>query len=322
MMKKLSLVLSMVATLLCSGLAQAAEKKEVVVGFANRTLNGAYFAALSEHVKQFGEAAGYKIILTDARADFTKQVADCEDMVAQGINYLLLNPQDPMAGIQIARNAAAKGIKVLTIDSDISLEAPVVTRILPDNAGNNLLIGEYAAKAAGKTPIKLSLISGNQGNLVGRARSTNFILGIIEGQLRDINRTEMVILTQVWGNWDQAGGLKAMEDVLVAQPETNTVYAENDDMALGAYRAVFAAGKQGKVNIYSYDGNKNAYKAIVDGQLMATGENNPEKMAKAAIEIISKLEAGETRFNDYTVMPTLMVNKDNAKKIYNPKSLF
>lgn len=319
-MKRFAVLCVMALMLVGASLAQAAEKPKV--GFSNRTLNGAYFAALSEHFKQFGEAAGYTVILTDARADFTKQIADCEDMLAQGIKYLVLNPQDPMAGIQIARNAAAKGIKVITIDSDISLDAPVITRILPDNAGNNLLIGEYAAKVAGKNPIKLALISGNQGNLVGRARSTNFILGIVEEQLRGMNRSNMQILTQVWGNWDQAGGLKAMEDVLVAQPETNTVYTENDDMALGAYRAVLAAGKQGNIHIYTYDGNKNAYKAIIDGHLMATGENNPKKMAQAAVDIINKMEAGETRFNDYTIMPTLMVNKENAEKVYDPKSLF
>ena len=299
---------------------------QVVVAFSNRTMNGAYFSALSEYMKKFGEEKGYKIINTDAQGDFPKQLSDCEDLLSSDIDYLILNPQDPVASLKIVARANQKNIPVITIDSDIGMEADVVTRILPDNVGNNLAIGEYAAEVAAKdnAPINLALISGNQGNLVGRARRTNFILGILEYQVRNSNESAMKIVTQVWGGWDQQGGLKAMEDILVAFPDVNTVYAENDDMALGAYRALKAAGKTNDVKIYSYDGNKIAYKAIADGKLMATGENSPNKMATAAIDIISQIQAGKDQktFPDYTVMPVLMVNKDNAEKVYDENSLF
>jgi ribose transport system substrate-binding protein len=93
-------------------------------------------------------------------------------------------------------------------------------------------------------------------------------------------------------------------------------------MALGAVHALRAAGKSDAVKIYSYDGNKNAYKAIIDGKMEATGENNPKLMAKMAIDIIKRIEAGETNFPDYSYTTPLMVNKDNAEKVYNPDSLF
>lgn len=300
---------------------QAADK--IKVGFSNRTLNGPFFQALTTHIEQQGEAAGFEIIATDGRADYTKQQSDCEDLLSQGIKYLILNPQDPDAGIRIARQADSQGVKVITIDSDISLDAPVVTRILPDNAGNNIAIGRYAAQALGDKPVKIALISGNQGNLVGQERSMNFFMGLTLGQIELRNSTNFQIVTQLWGAWDQQGGLKAMEDALSAHPDLNAAYTENDDMAFGAIRAMESAGKTIKdIQIYSYDGNKNAYKAIIDGKMMSTGENNPEKMAKAAIETIQKLEKGETRFTDRTLMPVLMVNPDNAKEVYNPDSLF
>ncbi len=318
MLKKL-IKTTLMATLAASGIAHA---ENIKVGFSNRTLNGPYFAALSTHIENKGKAEGWEVILTDARADFTKQLGDCEDLLSKNIDYLILNPQDPVASLRCVQNANNKNVPVLIIDSDIGLEANVVTRIAPDNVGNNLLIGQYAAQQAGKEPIKLALISGNQGNLVGKARRSNFILGIIDAQLRKNNATSLEILTQVWGGWDQQGGLKAMEDILVAQSDINAVYTENDDMALGAIRALAAANRK-DVKIYSYDGNKYAYDAIAKGMMEATGENNPEKMAQAAIDIIKQLEIdADTDYPDYTLMPTLMVNKKNAKDVYDKDSLF
>ncbi len=318
MLKKL-LLTTLIAIAFTSVSAYAEGLK---VGFSNRTLNGPYFSALSTHIENKGKAEAWEMILTDGRANFTKQLGDCEDLLSKNIDYLILNPQDPVASLRCVQHANDKKIPVIIIDSDIGLEANVVTRIAPDNVGNNLLIGEYAAEQAGKNPIKLAVISGNQGNLVGKARRSNFILGIIDAQLRNNNATNLAILTQVWGGWDQQGGLKAMEDILVAQPDINAVYTENDDMALGAIRALAAANRE-DVKIYSYDGNKYAYDAIAKGMMEATGENNPEKMAQVAIDIIKQLEVdGRTDYPDYTLMPTLMVNKKNAKDVYNKDSLF
>ncbi len=319
-MKKALFVIAM-AAVMALGAVQAGEK--IKVGFSNRTLNGPYFQSLTTHIEREGEKAGFEIIATDGRGDYTKQQSDCEDLISQGVKYLILNPQDPDAGIRIARQADSQGIKVITIDSDISLEAPVVTRVLPDNVGNNIAIGRYAAEVMGDAPVKIALISGNQGNLVGQTRSMNFFMGLTLGQLERRNGTNFQIITQLWGDWDQQGGLKAMEDALSAHPDMNAVYTENDDMAFGAMRAMAAVGKTIEdIRIFSYDGNKNAYKAIIDGQMMATGENNPLKMAKAAIETIQALEKGQTRFPDNTLMPVLMVNKNNAAEVYDPESLF
>ncbi|WP_051013970.1 substrate-binding domain-containing protein [Pararhodospirillum photometricum] len=301
---------------------QVANAQEFTVGFSNRTLNGPYFSALTEHVKTFAEAEGWKVISTDARADLNKQIADVEDMVARGINALILNPQDPAAGMRIVEQVRRKNIPVVIIDSDLAIGADVVTRVASDNAKTNQLIGEYAATQFADTPLKVALISGNQGNLVGHTRSSNFFLGIMDGQLRRSAKTNFQIVTQVWGGWDQQGGLKAMEDVLAAHPEINAVYTENDDMALGAVHALRAAGRLKDVRLYSYDGNKNAYKAIIDGQMQATGENNPKLMAQMAVNLLKEVKAGKTQFPDYSYTPPLMVNGDNAKTVYDEKSLF
>ncbi len=296
---------------------------KIKVGFANRTLNGAFFNGLTEYMKIHAKERGYDLITTDARGDLNKQISDVEDMISQGINYLVLNPQDPEAGMRITQIAKRANIPTVILDSDISLDAPVITRVQANNAKNNIAIGEYAVEQFGNKPMNCVLISGNQGNLVGEARRSNFIRGVMEAQLRKYNQTNLTIVSQGWGNWDQQGGLKAMEDIIVAQGnKINCVYSEMDDMALGAILSLKGANKLQDVKVYAHDGYKKGLEAVERGDLQATAANNPNTLTNTVLDIIAKYQAGNKDFPDYVYTPTVLITKDNVKQVYDPKSLF
>ncbi|WP_087490601.1 substrate-binding domain-containing protein [Tatumella citrea] len=295
----------------------------IKVGFANRTLNGAFFNGLTEYMKIHAKEHGYELITTDARGDLNKQISDVEDMLSQGINYLILNPQDPEAGLRITQMAKQKNVPVVVLDSDISLDAPVITRVQANNVKNNILIGEYAVDKFGDKPLNCVLISGNQGNLVGEARRDNFMRGVLEAQLRKYNHTQLTILSQGWGNWDQQGGLKAMEDMIVAQGDKiNCVYSEMDDMALGAILSLRAANKLQNVSVFSHDGYKKGLEAIKRGDLQATASNNPDLLTNTALDVIKKYQAGQKDFPDYVYIPSILITKDNVDKYYKKDSIF
>ncbi|KAA8995376.1 substrate-binding domain-containing protein [Affinibrenneria salicis] len=316
----------MLITLLLSCATVAAPlhaEDKIKVGFANRTLNGAFFNGLTEYMKIHAKERGYELITTDARGDLNKQISDVEDMLSQGINYLVLNPQDPEAGMRITQIAKRAGIPTVILDSDISLDAPVITRVQANNAKNNIAIGEYAVEQFGNNPMNCVIISGNQGNLVGEARRTNFIRGVMEAQLRKYNHSNLTIISQGWGNWDQQGGLKAMEDIIVAQGDkVNCVYSEMDDMALGAILSLKAANRLQNVKVFAHDGYKKGLESIERGELQATASNNPNTLTDTALRIISEYAAGQKDFPDYVYTPTILITKDNVKKIYDADSLF
>jgi ribose transport system substrate-binding protein len=306
-----------------SAVQAAPADKPLKIGFSNRTLNGAFFNGLTEYMKISAKAAGYDIITTDATGDMNKQISDVEDMLSQGIDILVLNPQDPAAGINIAKKAAAKGIPVIDLDSDISLDAPVITRVMANNPINNKLLGEYAVKLFGDQPINAVIISGNTGNLVGASRRDNFIASVMEEQMRLYGRTNFTILTQGWGNWDQQGALKAMEDALIAHGDKiNAVYAEMDDMALGAIRALKAAGKLKNVRVFAHDGYKKGLEAIRNGELQATASNNPKALSEKVVGIIKEFKAGKTRFSDYEYITPVLITKDTVDKYYDEDSIY
>ncbi|PJG85486.1 substrate-binding domain-containing protein [Conservatibacter flavescens] len=318
-MKKLLTALALSLSLV--GTAVADEK--VKIGFANRTLNGAFFNGLTEYMKIHAKEAGYDLITTDARGDMTKQIADVEDMISQGIDFLVLNPQDPVAGIKIAQSAAKANIPVIALDSDIALDAPVITRVMANNAANNRMIGELAVKQFGDKPINLVIISGSQGNLVGEDRRMNFLRGVLDSQIRQYNHSNINVLTQVWGNWDQQGGLKAMEDALVANGDKiNAVYSEMDDMALGAIHALKAAGQLDKVKVYAHDGYKFGLNAVKRGELQATASNNPNQLTKLTVDIITQYKDGKRDFPDYSYIKPLLIDKSNVDEVYDENSLY
>ena len=109
----------------CCGAAQAADCK---VGVAMYTLSAPYFAAQVAAAVHEAKQAGCEVSQSDGQNDMNKQISDVEDMVAKGVNLLILNPRDP-EGLVAAANAATKaGVKVVVMDSSINPKAHVITR--------------------------------------------------------------------------------------------------------------------------------------------------------------------------------------------------
>ncbi len=292
---------------------QAGEK---TIGFSNRTLNGSYFAQLSENIKKEGEKAGFKVINTDARGDFTKQIADVEDLLAQKIDYLVLNPQDPKAGLQIVKRANQAKVPVIIVDSGLGAAA-VLTRIASSNSEGNELIGNYAAELAGDKPVKLALVSFMAGNMACKERRVNFITGLFEKQLQDLGRANIDIVMQTWAQGTDEGGLKCMEDILTAHPEVTMVYTETSLHLKGMLNAIRAAKRDKDLLVFSFDGAKHEYDSIKKGQLNATAENSPRKIAELAIDVIKRYEGGERSFPDNMSPKAIMVNKSNVDAVYD-----
>ena len=147
------------------------------------TLSAPYFAAQVAAAVDQAKKAGCEVSQSDGQNDMGKQIADVEDMVAKGVNLLILNPRDP-EGLVAAADAATKaGVKVVVMDSSINPKAHVITQVRSSNDQNGYLVGQWLAKQMQGKPIKIILLSGSQGNEVGHDRRLGVFKGLIEGQL-------------------------------------------------------------------------------------------------------------------------------------------
>jgi ribose transport system substrate-binding protein len=296
---------------------------EYKIGVSMYTLGAPYFAAQLNAAKRKAESLGISVYSTNAQDDMLKQIADVEDLLARGIDLLILNPKDPKGLIPATKAASEAGIPVVIIDSSIDPAADFVTTIQSNNLRNGELIGEWLVKQMEGKPIKMALVSGTQGNPVGKERRQGVFRGIIEQQLRSTGISGFDIVAQGWGNWTHEGGLEAMEDIIVAHPEINVLLGENDSMTLGAMEAVKEAGRINDILILACaDGQKEALKLIQSGEYGATGSNNPVVIAETAIEIGLQALQGKTDFPQKTYTPPVCITKENVDKYYNPDSEF
>jgi ribose transport system substrate-binding protein len=294
------------------------------IGYCTPSLNAPYYQALFQSIKATTEKNGMIFLSADGQDDINKQVAAVEDLITKGVDALLLNPKDPDALVGVTKLAKAAGIPVFIIDSSISPTAEYVTTIQSNNLANGELAGEWLVQKMGKTKMNIALLSGNAGNPVGRTRKQGLLQGITEEQLRTQGKIDLNVKTQAYTDWTYAGGLKAMEDILVAHPDINVVITESDVCVLGAIKAIAQAGKTDDILIVAgADGQKEAIKYIMDTDFYGcTAMNSPVQIGKNAVKCAVQFMNGKKDFPKKSYTAPLLITKENAAKYYNPKALF
>ena len=119
---------------------------------------------------------------------------------------------------------------------------------------------------------KLAILLGASGVNVTDDRTAGFL-----DELKAKNATGINVIFKQTADFTREKGKSVTETLLRSHPDVNAIYAENDEMGLGALAALDDAGKSGidKVHIVSIDGTKGAVQAIVDGNFDAVIESNP-----------------------------------------------
>lgn len=293
----------------------------LTIGLSMQTLGGAYFATQESVFKEYCEEKGITCYTANADGDMSKQLADVEDLIARGCDFIVINPKDPQGAITATQSCAEAGIPVFIMDNSIDESATYVSMIQSDNYGLGTAVGIDVAEHFGTTEIKIGMLSGNPGNALGVNRRMGVIKGIIETQLAARNYTSVEILTQGWGNWNQEEGLSATEDMLMAAPEINCIVAENDDMLLGALQAIQAANRD-DIILVGADGQKGVYSLIKDGtQVLATGRNDPKECAIKTLDTIIAYINNEP-VSSLVYLEPVSVSSKNVEQYYDPDSAF
>ena len=306
-----------------SGTSNSAKKdvSKLKIGLSMQTLGGAYFATQESSFKEACAKQGITCFSANANGDMTKQQSDIEDLISKGCDVIVINPKDPKGAIPATQECTAANIPVFIMDNTIDASADFIAMIQSNNYELGNKVGIDLAEHFGDKAIKIGLLSGNQGNALGVDRRMGVLKGVIETQLGKSNKTNVQVMTQGWGNWNQEGGLSAAEDMLTAAPEINCIVAENDDMALGALKAVQAA-KRNDIVIVGVDGQKEMYRLIKEGgQILATGRNDPKECATLTLDTILKWYQGGSVSRTVYLDP-VSVSKKNVEKYYDANASF
>ena len=263
--------------------------KQLVIGVSQPHSTSAWRVIQTESVNNALEAAGYKVIYTDAQNSTQKQVADVEDILAQNPDILVLSPREEDGLVPAIEAAKAAGVPVILLDRKVKGEVgeDYVTFIGSDYESAGKAVAEWLIEEFDGT-CNIIEISGTAGATATIERSNGFRKGL-EGQ------DGMVILASQTGDMKRVEAQKAMENMLQAHGDSiDAVFCQSDEMAYGVVQALNINGiAPGTIKICTMDGLKDTLDAIVAGDITMSMYNNPD-FGKVTVETIEKLVSGET----------------------------
>jgi ribose transport system substrate-binding protein len=292
-MKKLATLIS--AALLSTTVSVSAQAQDTMA-IVLSTLNNPFFVTMKDGAEAKAEELGYKLIVLDSQNDPSKELSNIEDLTIRGVKAILINPTDSDAVSNAIRMANRSNIPVLTLDRGAS-RGDVVSHIASDNVIGGEMAGHFIMEKVGEKA-KVIQLEGIAGTSAARERG--------EGFMNAVNGSGLELLASQPADFDRTKGLNVMENLLAANPDVEAVFAQNDEMALGALRAVQASGKD--VMIVGFDGTDDGIAAVNRGLLGATVAQQPDLIGSLGIEMADKVLQGE-KVDEYVPVPLKIVAK-------------
>jgi ribose transport system substrate-binding protein len=270
-----------VALALAMGLGAAAAPK-YTVGLSISTLNNPFF-----------------VDLRDAQNDAARQASSIEDLIARKVNLVIINPTDSDAIVPTIKKLNAAKIPVITVDRGAN-GGDIVEHIASDNVAGGMMAAEYVGKRLnGKGNVVM--LEGIAGTSAARDRGKGFRDGLKK-------YPGITLVASQTADFDRAKGLQVMENILQAQKKIDAVFAQNDEMALGAIQAIAAARRDKEMFVVGFDAIADAMKAVQDGKLAATIAQQPKEMGRLAVEAAAKALGGQT-LPKFTPVPLKLITK-------------
>ncbi len=230
------------------------------VGLSWSTTSFSYGADTLTNTQNFVSKYFPKITLYEVQGnnDAATQSAQIDELVARGINVLIVSPVNAAAIGSAVDRAIAAGVKVIASDRNVTSQG-VATYIGADNVDTGITAGKLAAKVLGGKGNVLE-IAGSLGASPTIDRAKGFREAIA-------TTPDIKIIDSQTGNYDQTTALKVMEDFLQKYPSGSfqLLYAHGDQMALGAIQAIKEAHRQNEIKVVGVDDSGPALQAIIAG---------------------------------------------------------
>jgi fructose transport system substrate-binding protein len=261
----------------CSAVALA---DQPVIGLITKTDTNPFFVKMKQGAQQAADAGGAKLLTAAGRydGDNATQVTAIENMVGAGAKAILITPGDTKAIVPSIKKARDAGVLVIALDTPTEPKDATDALFATDNFKAGELIGAYAKSAMAGKPARIATLDLAPGISVGVLRHDGFLKGY------GIKAGDPAIVCSQDTRGDQAKGQTAMENCLQKNPDINVVYTINEPAAAGAYRALQAAGKEKGVLLVSIDGGCEGVRNVKAGQIAATSQQYPLKMAALGVQ--------------------------------------
>ncbi|MFJ9398153.1 substrate-binding domain-containing protein [Streptomyces californicus] len=271
------------------------------VGMSLSTLNNPFFVQMKQGAQAEAEKAGVDLTVTDAQNDASQQANQLQNFTSSGVSSIIVNPVDSDAVGPGVRSANKADIPVVAADRGVN-KAETATLVASDNvAGGRLAADALADKLGGKGSIVI--LQGTAGTSASRERGAGFAEGIKA-------YPGIKVVAKQPADFDRTKGLDVMTNLIQSHPGVTGVFAENDEMALGAVKAL--GSKAGtSVSVVGFDGTPDGLTAVEAGTLYASVAQQPAELGKIAVRNAIKA-AKDEKVEDTVKVPVKVVTRKNV----------
>jgi ribose transport system substrate-binding protein/inositol transport system substrate-binding protein len=307
MLNVTALIAGAVGVALAAGPLQAAEQKPLTVIASSPNMAFPFFIHMMKQIQAEADKLGnIKVVVTDGQNQTPKQTADVEAAITQGVDGIIISPNDVDAMAPAIQEAIDAGIPVVTIDRRVDKVPGILGHVGADNVKGGEAQGELVLKLFpnGATVMNLQGVPGSS-PAIDRNKGLHNVLDKVKDKYK--------IVFEDTASFTREKGLSVTESALggMATPP-DVIVAANDDMALGAIEALKARNIIDKVKVIGFDALPEALAQIRDGTLTASIEQLPGGQSRGAVDLlVAFLRDGKKPAQQITLLTPIAITKDN-----------
>ncbi len=281
---------------------QSDGNKKITVGATMLSMQNEFVVNVHDEMEKKAGELDVELIVSDAQRSALKQVEQVESFIAQKVDVIVLNPCEVEASSPAVQKALVANIPIINVNSGTSA-TPTAFVGSDDKEAGRMAMRFIADKLGGKGNV--IMIHGYMGQAaqIQREQGAKEVLKEFPG---------LKLIAEQTGEWDRAKSMSLMENWIQSHGnKINAVFAHNDEMGMGALKALEDAGLKNKVTLVSIDAIADALQAVKTGRLDATVFQNAQQQGATAIETAVKIAKGEP-YEKQVMIPFELVTGQNV----------
>ena len=275
------------------------DSNKIVIGISMLSMQNEFIVNISDEMQKRAQELGAELIIVDAERSPLKQIEQIESFIAQKVDVIILNPCEYEASSPAVTRALAANIPIVNVNSATKVQ-PTAFVGSNDVESGRIALKFIAEKLGGKGNIVMIQGLNGQAAQIQREQGAKEIMAEFPG---------LNMLAQQSAEWDRSKSMDLMQNWIQSYgTKINAVFAHNDEMGLGAVKALQDAGMKDKVIVVSIDAITDALQAVKKGDLDATVFQDARKQGAGAIETAVKIARGQ-QFDKELLIPFKLLTK-------------
>ena len=278
------------------------QEKGLKFGATYMTMNNPFYEIMDDEIRSVLEARGDVLITRDPALSIEKQIDQVQEMINQNVAAIFINPVDWKAIEPALSEAAAEGIPVIAVDSDVYDDDKIACTVVSDNYQAGVQCAQHLLEHRGGGNILL-LTHGSAKSGIDRIQGFK---DVIQGNPNFHILSEEDCLGQL------ELAMPVVEQQLQQYPQIDVIMCLNDLAAMGAMAALEDAGMTGKVAVYGVDGSPDGKSMIQEHIMTATAAQFPRKLGREAAQAMYRILEKQT-VESVIKVPTELVTIENLE---------